>query len=56
MPFLLVGLAVGVLLLAAVAARGDLGDMPEPPVEDDWLGPGPAGSDHPPAADLPHAG
>lgn len=39
MPWVLVGVAVVVLFLAALAARGGLGEMPGPPVEDDWHGP-----------------
>lgn len=39
MPWLLVGLAVVVLALAALAATGRGGQMPEPPVEDEWIEP-----------------
>lgn len=39
MPWLLVGLAVVVLVLAALAATGRGGQMPEPPVEDEWIDP-----------------
>lgn len=64
MPALLVGLAVVVLLVAALAATGRLGGMPEPPVEDDWIrvpdeaSAGEPGEqpDDPPARGLPDAG
>ena len=60
MPWILVGLAGVVLALAAVAAGGRLGEMPEPPVEDEWIAPpGPVGdtpAGNPAAVSLPGTG
>lgn len=52
MPWILAGLAGVLLALAALAAGGRLGEMPEPPVEDEWIEPpGPDGDT--PAGDPP---